>query len=212
VGAPHRLRGLPWWSIGLVAACLAATAISSVADLLIYEREAIARGEWWRLFTGHIVHYSRPHLLNNVLVLVPAAVVVEWRSRRELIHVLAMSATAIGLSVLVFEPGILRYAGASGISLGLVTYAALRGMDGNARWRVVCGLVLIVVAGKLAAESFFAWQLVDWEREAGFITVKLAHVAGVASGLLVWCVQFARERRTPLDATNVTGINRLRHV
>lgn len=207
--AARWLKRLPWWSIGLVAGCVAAWAIAPLADLLIYKRDAIAQGECWRLFTGHIVHYSGTHLLNNFLVLVPAALLIEVRSRRDLMRVLLVSMSAIGLAIWVFQPGISTYAGSSGIALALVTFAGLRGMQGNPRWRMVCGLVLILVAGKLAGESLFGWQPVDWERAAGFVTVKLAHVTGVASGLLVWCVAVVRDRRARFAAAGIRRIDQL---
>jgi len=212
VVAAYWLKRVPWWSIGLAIGCIAAFAIPWVADSLIYDRAAIARGELWRLLTAHVVHYSASHLLNNVLVLLPAVLLSEIRSRKELLHVLAVSATAIGVAIFIFEPGILRYAGASGISLALIVYVALRGIAGNPRWRTVCGLVLALVGVKLAAESLFGWQLVNWEHESGFVTVTLAHVIGVGAGMAVWCAHIFSDKLVRFVPTQAARINRLRQI
>lgn len=182
----------PWLSIALATACVAGLVIPAAGDFLIYERGAVASGELWRLFTAHVVHYTDAHLINNLMVLLPAMVLAELRSRKELVSVLTVSAAAICLAIFVFEPGVGRYAGASGVSLALVTFVALRGMTGNVRWRVICGTVLVLVGLKLGAENFFAWRWVTWGHETGIVTLTLAHVVGVLSGLLFWFVHIAR--------------------
>ena len=52
--AAQGLRNAPWWTIGLVTAAVAVLMIPGAAELLVYERSAIARGELWRLFTAHL--------------------------------------------------------------------------------------------------------------------------------------------------------------
>lgn len=184
--AAQGLRNAPWWTIGLVTAAVAVLMIPGAAELLVYERSAIARGELWRLFTAHLTHYSASHLINNMLVLVFAAWLVEERYRADLLRVLALSAVAIGFAVFVFRPEITRYAGVSGISLALLTYAALRGLTENRRWRIVCSVVLVMICLKLTAESLFGWQPIDWKQQAGFVTITLSHAIGVGIGLLIW--------------------------
>ena len=184
--AAQGLRNAPWWTIGLVTAAVTVLMIPGAAELLVYERSAIARGELWRLFTAHLTHYSASHLINNLLVLVFAAWLVEERYRADLLRLVALSAVAIGIAVFVFRPEITRYAGASGISLALLTYVALRGLSENRRWRIVCSVVLVMICLKLTAESVFGWQSIDWKQQAGFVTITLSHAIGVGIGLLVW--------------------------
>jgi len=209
VVATNWLKRVPWFSVSLLIGCMATLAIPLVAELLVYERAAIARGEVWRIFGAHAVHYSGLHLFNNLLVLMPAVLLTEMRYPKELVRVLVVSAAAIGLAIFIFEPGILRYAGASGVSLGLITYVALRGLAGNRRWQTVCGLVLALVGVKLAGESLFGWQLVNWEQEGGFVTVTLAHLAGVVSGLVVWCAHILHDKYVRFVPTEATRIIRL---
>lgn len=187
------LKTVPWWTIVTAAAAAAALMIPGAAELLIYDRSGLLRGEMWRLLTAHLVHYSGGHLLNNMLVLVFAGALVETRYRSDWPWIVALSSVAIGIGVYLFEPGIARYAGASGVAFALLTYAALRGLAENPRWRVVCALVLVTIALKLVAESLFGWQLVHWERQAGFVTVTLSHTVGATSGFLIWSAHGAKQ-------------------
>lgn len=183
------LRYAPWWTSALVTGTLAALVIPGVAEYLIYDRGALARGELWRLLTAHMVHYSGTHLFTNLLVLVPAALLVEMRYREGLLKTLAVSAVAIGAGLFLFQVEIYRYAGASGISLALLTYAALRGLETNTRWRTVCAIVLAIVAIKLVAETFVGWQVADWEQDAGFVIVPFSHATGAGTALGIWTMR-----------------------
>ena len=76
---------------------VAALKLPGVAEYLVYDRGALARGELWRVFSAHMVHYSGAHLLANVLVLLPAALLVEVRYRVDFLRILVVSAVAIGV-------------------------------------------------------------------------------------------------------------------
>ena len=180
------LKYMPWWTIAYVASVAAIQVIPGLSEYLIYDRSALAHGELWRLFSAHMVHFSSAHLLNNLLVLAPAALLVEMRYREDFVKVVAVSALAIGLALYLFQANIDRYAGASGISLALLVYGALRGLwDRNRRWRIVCSVVLAVVATKITAEILFDWQTTDWENGSGFVTVTLSHVTGTIVGMAI---------------------------
>ncbi len=180
------LKLAPWWTAALVSGAVAAFVVPGAAEYLVYDRGALARGELWRLLSAHISHYSGAHLFSNVLVLVPAALLVEMRYPNDLAKILALSSVAIGVMLFFFEAGIDRYAGASGVSLALLTYAALRGMNENRRWRIICAGLLAIIATKLVVECLFGWRLTDWEQQAGFVTVPLSHATGAAVGLAIW--------------------------
>jgi len=197
------LRLAPWRTICLVTGMVAALSVPGIAEYLVYDRAAVARGELWRLFTAHIVHFSGAHLLANMLVLLPAALLVEIRYRDELPKILVLSAVAIGMGLFFFRTDIYRYAGASGVSLALLTYVALRGLNESKRWRVVCTILLVLVVAKLAAEALFSWQVADWERDAGFVTVSLSHAIGTATALAIWLANSAKRAQLSAMRTNV---------
>jgi len=50
--------------------------VPTTHSALLYDRTAILRGEWWRLWTGHWVHFSFSHLAWNLAVLLGAGLLV----------------------------------------------------------------------------------------------------------------------------------------
>lgn len=183
--APPVIARLPWWTLGLVSVALMAQWSPGVGDLLVYDRAGVIGGEWWRIVTGHLVHFSAAHLLNNLAVLVPAVWLVETRYRRDMGLLLLAAASAIGIALFVGEPGILQFGGASGISLAFLVYACLRGLHEGHRWRTVCLVLLAIVGAKFAAE-FAGWHFRDWQANEGFVPVMLSHVVGAATGGAVY--------------------------
>lgn len=185
VVAPPVLARMPWWTLGLVSAALIAQWFPGAADLLVYDRAALIGGELWRIVTGHLVHFSAAHLLNNLAVLVPAVWLVETRYRRDAGLLFLGAASAIGIALLAGEPRILQFGGASGISLAFLVYACLRGLHEDTRWRTVCMVLLAIIGAKFAAE-FAGWHLRDWQANEGFVPVMLSHVVGAATGGAVY--------------------------
>jgi rhomboid family GlyGly-CTERM serine protease len=138
--------------LALAAAALAATAGGARALLLLaYERQAIARGEVWRAFTGHLVHAGPAHLILNLAGLAVVALCFgrEWPARS---WALLTAATAAGCStgVFVFEPRTRAMVGLSGLLHGLMAAGAVGAVRRGERlgW-----LVLAVLAVKIASEQ-----------------------------------------------------------
>lgn len=143
-------------------------------------------GEWWRLLTGNLVHLSGPHLFNNLAVLAPAAWLAETRCRSDAGLLVVVSALFISIVLWIADPDLSYFAGASGISIALLVYGSLRGLHERGPWRLVCAILLIVTGTKLMAEFILEWSLADWQATAGFIPVRLSHVAGLCSGLMMY--------------------------
>lgn len=179
------LARIPWWTLGLVSAALAALLLPGAADVLVYDRAGVIGGELWRIFTGHLVHFSAAHLINNLAVLVPAVWLVETRYRGDAGLLFLAAASAIGFALLAGEPGIVQFGGASGISLAFLIYTCLRGLREDQRWRAVCMVLLVIVGAKFAAESA-GWHFRDWQANEGFVPVMLSHVVGAAAGGAVY--------------------------
>ena len=194
VVASPALTRVPWWLLGLVAVALLTQWFDAAADLLVYDREGLAGGELWRLLTGHLVHFSAAHLANNLVVLVPAVWLVETRYTKDTGLLLLAAASAVGIAVFAGAPEIEQFGGASGISLAVLTYACLRGLHEDRRWRLVCAVVLAIVCAKLAAEFFWSWGLPDWETNGHFVPVTLSHLVGTATGAALYVCRIAGEQ------------------
>jgi len=162
--APAALCLLLWWADGGAA--------------FAYLRDAVAGAAWWRLFTGHLSHYSGAHLGWNMLAFGLAA---GWIERAlgawVLLRVVAASAFGIGL-LLTGLPGLAEYRGLSGINTALVAY-------------LICHLAL----GAGPRLKGVAWGL------AGLLVIKLGFEALTGASLLlsgggVW---------VPLPAAHLVG-------
>ena len=93
---------------------------------LQYQRDAIANGEAWRLFTAHFVHLNTPHLAGNLLGLEVLWVLLSpalSMSTGVLIVLGAMIGCDLGLWFL--HPELAWYTGLSGVLHGLLLAGAL---------------------------------------------------------------------------------------
>lgn len=166
-----------------IAVLLMVQALPGLGDALLFDRDAIRQGEVWRLVTANAVHYSWAHLWGNVAVLAVAGVWAESRAPRTFAGVLGLASLAVGGAVWTFEPGILQFAGASGVAVAVLVCAAACAWRDGGRRRWVALAVLAGVAAKLVAE-FAGWHWRDTAAE-GFAVVASSHAAGAAVGALL---------------------------
>lgn len=158
----------------------------SAREALRYERENVLQGEWWRLFSGHLVHGTSQHLWLNVLGLVLcAALFARDYSARAWALVLLASAAVIDVAFVFYEPQLPWYVGLSGVLHGVLAAGAV------AWWRtepklLAAGLTVFVV-GKLV-----------WEQRVGalplsgdFPVVVDAHLYGALGGALAASILWA---------------------
>jgi rhomboid family GlyGly-CTERM serine protease len=119
-GWPRR-RADTWLFLGLGALAAALHAAGPRAfTALAFDRSSILRGEVWRLFTAHLVHVGRDHLLWNL-----AAILLVWLlvgrglALRSWLVVCAAVAGASSAGVLLVDPATSVMAGLSGLLHGL---------------------------------------------------------------------------------------------
>ncbi|MSU45858.1 MAG: rhombosortase [Lacunisphaera sp.] len=181
------MRGL---TLGYVAVFLAAVVIQfnpGWRNALVYDRPAVLAGEFWRMWTGHLVHFGWPHLVaDGGLLLIlgwPLGLKHPVFSRFAL---LLLPPFICGV-LLWFDPTLTRYAGLSAVNLGMLLYLAAQGWQKNwTDWFWPAVLVIYV------AEVVF--EIVRGGQGGGMIqfddpTVKVAtsaHLAAAAYGLLAW--------------------------
>lgn len=166
---------------------------------LRYQREAVLQGEFWRLLTAHVVHADTHHLvLNMVGTALIATLFPQTYKALPWTFVLTMSAAAIGAGLLVSQPAVEWYVGASGVLHGALAAGAV------AWWRterralaLALGLVLL---GKLCWEQ---WQGA-LPLASGLRVIVNAHLYGAAGGALAaafiygWQELSGRSRRGSL--------------
>jgi len=176
-----------------------------VAAWLQFDRSAHQAGQWWRLLTCHLTHWSAEHLLWDVLVFVVAGASCEIASRRRFVLAIVASAVLIPLSVWKLAPDLQTYRGLSGIDAALIVLLAtttIRAQWAQRRWAGAAGTVVLL--GLFGAKTLYEQvtgqgMFVD-AAAAGFVPVPLAHAVGAMAGLVAAVIP-GRPRATVCPAS-----------
>lgn len=173
------------WGFLLVAL---ASAISILApawrDNLVYDRHAVEAGQLWRLWTGNIVHFGWLHFLADTGLWL----IIGWFVERAYPCVTRVSIFLIPLAVtgavFFFEPGMIRYAGLSGMNVGYLVFLALAGWQKSWKdwfWPAVLGIHVL----ELILESTWGHGMIQFD-DPTIRVATIAHVGGIVFGLALW--------------------------
>ena len=174
----------------LLVLCISVASIyPNSLKLLMWERDAINAGQWWRLLTAHLVHLDARHLLLNLFgLLLIVEILCQTMTALDLTSLLLIS--AIGVSSLLWnlQSSLQWYAGLSGVLYGLwAAGATLTWVNGRQRWAVCAWIALVV-------------KLIWFNHSVSSMpVVGIAHVYGAASGLLWVCFWWLSERKVIFD-------------
>lgn len=160
-----------------------------LADLraLAYLRGAISEGQWWRLYTGHFVHFTLYHALMNAAGLVFVAFALFFRqSFVVLIGLNILLPLCISAGLWLWFPSTEQYRGYSGVIYGLIAAGlVLEWADNKGLYTI--GLLLL--GGKIVYEQFPNYDVNYLMAEIGVPVAVEAHmfgfIAGTAGGLLL---------------------------
>lgn len=178
----------PRWTLLLCALATGIFFMPAMGGVLIYSRESIQGGEWWRLITGNLVHLSNEHFVLNVFGLLVVGAIVELRGDRYLWLVYAISAVVIGLVVYVTLPELQFYGGLSGIISAGVVYLCVNGLRNQGVWRWLCLIGLMCVTSKIGLEFIIRDSFFLATAAPSFILVPASHLAGACTALLIYAL------------------------
>jgi rhomboid family GlyGly-CTERM serine protease len=178
--------GLPVVTLVLLLFALLLQLAPLLAGSLSFEREAIERGEVWRLLTGHLVHGPPRLALFDLTGLALLGACVERASRRLLVRVLAASAAASSLAVYFLTP-YAHYVGSSALVSGLLVALLVHWLRSSRRpARILAWTMLLIYSSKLVLELLGAWPDALTALSAGdgpiYETAAMAHAAGALAG------------------------------
>lgn len=170
--------------------------------MLEFDRQAILAGQCWRLWTGHLVHYSAQHALIDIATaLVAALIAAQSFGARRLVLAVALGAPFICLGLLLAIPECRYYRGASGIAVMLAVMAGA-GLWRDARAgtmhtvltvRAALALLAAALAAKIGAEAA-GWSP-DWSDLPPDLAVAWqAHLLGAVAGMAAVAIIHARGR------------------
>ncbi|RTR33803.1 rhombosortase [Shewanella atlantica] len=150
-------------------------------SLLAFRRSAITNGEYWRLFTGNLLHTNQWHLLMNLAGLWVLLLLFKPHFK-VLSFTFIFSALCLlqGLGLYLFYPGLLGYVGLSGMLHGLFTYGAIRDISTGLKSGY---LLLLGVIIKVGYEQIFGASVQVTEMIGARVATE-AHLVGVITGIL----------------------------
>jgi rhomboid family GlyGly-CTERM serine protease len=173
--------------LALFALCLLPLLLSEAGVTgLEYRRDAILAGEVWRLWSGHLVHYSATHaVLDGLACLILASGLQRVGDAKGLLLRLTVIAPVISLVLLLCVPEMAVYRGASGLAMALAAALGLALWRTRPGWRMVFALGALVLSARLAADAL-GLVTIPSSLPAGIRSAWQAHAAGLACGLLIW--------------------------
>lgn len=178
-----RLLPLPWRSLLLAGLAVAVfLALGSAPEALVYDRDALARGEVWRLISAHLVHAGGSHLLWDAAGLLVLGVLFEARLGRLFFPVLLAGTAAID-AWLWLGSGLARYCGLSGVLNSLLAAGLVVLWRESRSW--TAPLTAALALSKIAVEATRQTALFT---ATAWPPVPLAHAMGFAAGLAAWAM------------------------
>ncbi len=180
-------------------AAVAIYLLPNTGDYLEFNRKLIGAGEFWRLLTGHLTHFSLDHLIWDVLTFAVLGIICSKHSRLEYLVVCIGSAVVISLVAWYACPGMEAYRGLSGIDTALYCYVALTmgiGALHKKDYAVFAGVttLLVMMFGKTIYELLSGEAL--FVHSDQFSTLPQAHIAGfISAGILFLIFRFVNNKK-----------------
>lgn len=161
-----------------IGAALAVYRMPWLSGLLVYDRQAVLQGQWWRLATAPLVHFSASHLFWDALVFGVAGALAEVMEGRRFRLLCGIAAIAPGLLFLPAAPELVRYGGLSGLATAAAVYLCLCRTRDAAQGRLLWLLLLAIMAVKIIWEARLGAPLFAAAGDTPFRVLPAVHVLG----------------------------------
>jgi len=189
----------------LIAACSLLICLGGDywASLLEWDRSEIASGQWWRVATGHLCHWSGSHLLWDLAVFAVLGAILEIRRRSSIILVTGLT-VLLSQFVLGVSGAFETYRGLSGIGSALFVFLSASAMlkEGPRLDAVLGGIGLLCFAGKIGFELVVGSPVFVSSLGEGIDVAYSVHAAGFAAGSLsVLRMPITWYRKTALETS-----------
>ena len=187
-GTSHGGITLPWRSLLLgVAAIAAYLSLGPAPEAWVFDKAAIAQGEWWRLLSGHWVHSDLSHAVWDITALLLFGALFEERLQWRLPLALLVATAGVDAWLWWGDSALQYYCGLSGILNGLLIVGLLDLWRDNRHPLIL--LTAVGAALKIILEIHMGQALLT---RTAWPSVPVVHAAGFLSGLLwAWATRVA---------------------
>lgn len=188
-------KRLPWYYLAIVVVAAVVVAVPAIRPALVYNRNAIAQGELWRIWTGHVVHFGWPHGLADGSLFVLIGWVLERSQRKFSYWSLFLQPIVVSGALFWFDPTMNMYGGLSGVNVGLLVFLACRGWQRD-RWDWFWPAILLIHVGELFLEIHnhgTGGGAIRFD-DSSIHVATVAHVGGALYGVAAWGVLALHEK------------------
>lgn len=171
----------------VILALIAFMVNNDISDTFSYHRTLILQGQWWLLFTGHLLHTNDMHLLLN-----SAAVILLWAlhgqffSWKNYLVIWLMLALGTSVGLYFFSPSLISYVGLSGVLHGFFVIGACKDIEDKEKTGY---LLLFAIIAKVIYEQVFGASEEVMQLIEANVAID-AHLYGLISGLIVAIVWY----------------------
>lgn len=181
---------LPILTLSIVIGTIITYLSPALTSILVYDRTAISNREFWRLLSGHMVHFNANHLVYNLTAFVLTGWIIENKIGHKYFSLLCtFIMLVISGSLVNCEPQMIQYGGLSGLVCGLVVYLALIEFTNRGPRRMLCLAVLLIIVLKIGLESHTGKSMLPYPQPLSFVPVWESHAIGSLSALSAFLVQ-----------------------
>lgn len=154
---------------------------------LVYDSNAVVAGEWWRLWSGHLAHFTLSQLIaDSGLVLLLGLALQRFITPSRFAILIIVALPLMSLLLLWLVPEMSSYRGASGLAamlwLMVGLHLSLQAKTGSTPiW--IGPLFILLLIGKVAGEALSLFPSLS-ELPAGVVVAWQVHLFGMVIGLL----------------------------
>ena len=179
---------IPWVFLVVTLAAVVIQFNGAWRPLLIYDRTAVMQGEWWRIWTGHLVHFGWPHFVCDAGLFLILGRLIE--RVYPVISRTALVAMPVVIAVTLYwlDPAMVRYGGLSAVNFGLLLFLAGRGWKKNWVdwfWPAVLAIYVAEVILETVYGHGHGGGMIQFDDPSVRVGTA-AHIGGGACGVLAW--------------------------
>lgn len=199
-----------WFSVLLLGSILILNFVpENVHESLNLKHSPIDQGEWWRLYSCHLLHLSLNHTLLNFAGY--SIVIFSFRDEippvREIL-ILFICATGVGLGIYFLNPEMYSYVGLSGAIYGVLIAFVIIGLNKTPGLSI---LFLAFIIFKFSYEAINGSTSNETEKFIGGKVATDSHLYGALSGILPGIYFFLKDRKQLIKQSTLHFVNQFKH-
>ncbi len=183
----------------LISSILALSIIIVIAQLfqndLVFYRDNINTGQWWRVISGNFIHSNYPHLFMNLAGLwIFGFLFIDSLPLKTFLTSILLLSLSVGFGLYFFDLNLQKYYGFSGVLYGLFLVGAATAIF---KKDYLTGIaVAIVIIAKII------WDLINGGSTAsadliGIPVAVHAHLYGALGAIVISSILYLLNRSTP---------------